>query len=105
MILDNNTMEMMKMATITPAEFAVEVDSDGRTVRKFLRSVTPKDEQPGKGSRWALPGTKRDITRMKKQFAEWTAKQDEARAKRESEKAEVETEEVEETEEPVELDD
>lgn len=88
-------------ATMTPAEFAVEVESDGRTVRKFLRSITPKDEQPGKGARWALPGTKRDVARLKKQFSEWSAKQAEEAAKRQA--ATEETEPIDETE--LELDD
>lgn len=73
------------MSNMTPAEFATTVDSDGRTVRKFLRSITPKDEQPGKGSRWTLPGTKREVTKLQKQFAEWKTAQDEARAQREAE--------------------
>ena len=75
-------------STMTPTEFAATVDSDGRTVRKFLRSITPKDEQPGKGSRWALPAAKRDIARLTKQFGEWTAKQAEEAAKRAQAKAE-----------------
>jgi hypothetical protein len=66
-------MKGYEMSSMTPAEFAVEVGSDGRTVRKFLRSITPKDEQPGKGSRWSLPGTKREVTKLRKQFTEWTA--------------------------------
>lgn len=80
-------MEMISMATMTPAEFAVEVKSNGREVRKFLRSITPKDEQPGKGSRWSLPATKRDITKLSKQFAEWNAKQLELKAARAAEAA------------------
>jgi hypothetical protein len=96
MILDNNTVEMINMSnTMTPAEFAVEVDSDGRTVRKFLRSITPKDEQPGKGSRWALPATKREVTKLQKQFKEWSAKQAEDAAKRAQAKAEEAAAEVE----------
>ncbi len=86
--------------TMTPAEFAVEVDSDGRTVRKFLRSITPKDEQPGKGSRWSLPGTKREVTKLQKQFREWSATQAEEKAARAQAAAEKAAEEasVEETE-------
>lgn len=72
---------------MTPAEFALEVESDGKTVRKFLRSITPKDEQPGKGSRWSLPGTAREVQKLKKQFSEWNAAQLEDRAKRAAEKA------------------
>lgn len=81
-------------AVMTPAEFAEKVDSDGRTVRKFLRSITPKENQPGKGSRWSLPATKRDITSLTKQFREWSAKQAEEAAKRAAEKAEVAAAEV-----------
>lgn len=64
------------MAEITTAEFAAALETDTRTVRKFLRSITPKDEQPGKGSRWVLDGNKRSITQMKKRFAEWTAERE-----------------------------
>jgi len=75
------------MSTMTPTEFASQVNSDGRTVRKFLRSITPKDEQPGKGSRWALSATKRDTAKLTKQFREWSAKQAEEAAKRAADKA------------------
>jgi hypothetical protein len=91
--------EMSYMSkTMTPTEFATEVGSDGRTVRKFLRSITPKDEQPGKGSRWALPGTKAAVTKLSKQFAEWETARAEAAAAKDEADAEVETDEVEETE-------
>lgn len=86
------------MSTMTPTEFAATVDSDGRTVRKFLRSITPKDEQPGKGSRWVLPGTKRDVSKLQKQYREWSAKQAEDAAKRAQDKADATAAEVEETE-------
>lgn len=87
----------MTASTLTPAEFAEQVDSDGRTVRKFLRSITPKDEQPGKGSRWQLPGTKREVTKLTKQFHEWEAAQQAARAeKAAAEVVEDDTDDVEE---------
>lgn len=76
------------MATITPNQFAERVDSTGREVRKFLRSVTPRDEQPGKGSRWALPATKRELTKLEKQFKDWHQKQLEDRAERARQAAE-----------------
>lgn len=81
--------------TMTPAEFAETVASDGRTVRKFLRSITPKDEQPGKGSRWALPAGKRDIQKLSKQFGEWSAKQAQEKAERAAKAAEDAAAEVE----------
>lgn len=76
------------MSSMTPTEFAATVNSDGKTVRKFLRSITPKEEQPGKGSRWALPAGKREVTKLTKQFNEWSAKQAEERAARAQAKAE-----------------
>ena len=100
--LDNNRVEMIIMSNVmTPAEFASQVNSDGRTVRKFLRSITPRDEQPGKGSRWELKGDKRSVTALTKQFQKWTAKQAEERAARAAKAAEEATaaaEEVDDTE-------
>lgn len=90
--------------TMTPTEFAATVESDGRTVRKFLRSITPKDAQPGKGSRWSLPATKREVTKLQKQFREWSARQAEEKAARAQEAAEKAAEENE-VEDELELDD
>lgn len=90
------------MSNLTPTEFAVSVDSDGRTVRKFLRSITPREDQPGKGSRWALPGDKRSVTKLQKQFKEWSAKQAEEKAARALAAAEAAAAEV--TDEDIELD-
>lgn len=59
------------MSALTSQELATELETDGRTVRKFLRSVTPKDAQPGKGSRWSIE--KRQLRTLRKQFADWTA--------------------------------
>ena len=39
------------MAVMTATELAAELETDSRTVRKFLRSVTARDPHPGKGSR------------------------------------------------------
>jgi hypothetical protein len=84
---------MINMATQTPTEFAATVDSTGREVRKFLRSITPKDEQPGKGSRWELPTGKREVTKLEKQFSNWKAEQAEKAAAKAAE-AEVDEDEV-----------
>lgn len=92
------------MANITTAQFATELGTDGRTVRKFLRSITPKDEQPGKGSRWEIDGSKRSINTMKKNFDKWNAAQLEAKAKKAAQDAEVAAEVVE-VEDAIELDD
>ena len=74
--------------TISTAEFAAELDTDTRTARKFLRSITPKDEQPGKGARWEIPGTKTNLNKMRKQFNEWHSAQADEKAKRAAEAAE-----------------
>ena len=87
-------------ATLTPADLAAELGTDARTARKFLRSITPRDEQPGKGSRWAIKGTKTEIARLRKGFTAFQAAQDEARAKRaEAKAAEEATIEVDEVDE------
>lgn len=57
------------MATITPKEFAVQVGSDGRTVRKFLRSDQGLNAKVGKGSRWAIES--RQVRSLAKKFAKW----------------------------------
>ena len=91
--------EMIHMSkTITPTEFATEVGTDGRTVRKFLRATMPKEAHPGKGARWALPGTAREVTKLKKQFGEWTDSQAKAKADRDAKAAEDKNDEVTEVE-------
>lgn len=70
------------MATITVTDLATELGTDGRTARKFLRSITPKDEQPGKGSRWSIE--KRDVRSLKSQYAKFTAAQAQAKLDREA---------------------
>ncbi len=82
------------MAQITVTDLATELGTDPRTTRKFLRSITPKEEQPGKGSRWAIE--KAQIRSMKSKFAAFTKAQAERAAAREA--AEVAGDEVEETE-------
>lgn len=54
------------MAQIQVTELAQELETTARTARKFLRSITPKEEQPGKGGRWKIE--KRDIRSLKKKF-------------------------------------
>ena len=57
------------MATLTVNELATQLETSPRTTRKFLRSITPKDEQPGKGKRWSIE--KRDIRGLKKKFSDF----------------------------------
>ena len=93
------------MAEITTAEFAAELGTDTRTARKFLRSVTPKEEQPGKGSRWVLDGRKASLNKMRKQFNEWNSAQAEAKVARAEKAAEKAAEDVMELEDDIDLDD
>lgn len=61
----------MANSTITPKELAEQLGSDGRTVRKFLRSITPEEDRPGKGNRWALEA--KQVRSLRKQFEAWSA--------------------------------
>ncbi len=80
--IKNRIKEMTEMATINIATLATELDTDPRTARKFMRSVTPRDEQPGKGARWEIE--KRTVASLRKKFAKFTAELDAKRAQRES---------------------
>lgn len=64
--------------TLSAKEVAVELKTDARTLRKFLREVTPKDEQPGQGGRWSF--TKGDVKKLTKQFNTWVEKGAKAKA-------------------------
>lgn len=57
------------MATITVNELATTLEANPREVRKFLRTVTPADEQPGKGGRWSIE--KREVRSLTKKFTAW----------------------------------
>jgi hypothetical protein len=72
------------MATMTPAELATELGTDARTTRKFLRSITPRDAQPGKGSRWSIE--KKQLRSLRTKFAAFEKAQAEAKALRDAAK-------------------
>lgn len=59
------------MATITPKELAVQLDSDPRTVRKFLRSEQGMNAKVGKGQRWAIEA--KQVRSLRKRFEAWEA--------------------------------
>lgn len=69
------------MAAITVQEFATELNTDPRTARKFLREVTPKDAQPGKGKRWSIE--RRDLRSLKSKFSKFVEAEQAARQERE----------------------
>lgn len=58
------------MAAITIAEFAETLETTARTARKFMRDVTPVEEHPGKGARWAIE--KKSVRSLKAKFARWS---------------------------------
>lgn len=60
----------MAATTLSAKEVARDLGTDARTFRKFLREVTPKEEQPGQGGRWTF--TSKDVAKLKKQFGQWS---------------------------------
>lgn len=60
---------MTSTNTIDIAALASHLDTDARTTRKFMRSITPAEGQPGKGSRWAIDASKANLARLTKAFA------------------------------------
>lgn len=75
--------------TMTPTELATELSTDARTVRKFLRAITPRDAQPGKGSRWAVPANATELRKLNTRFAAWGAEQAALAAQRAAAKVET----------------
>lgn len=73
------------MATIDIATLATELNTDPRTARKFLRTITPIDDQPGKGSRWAIE--KVQVRSLKSKFTKFKAHQEQERLDREANRA------------------
>lgn len=74
------------MATLTPKELADELQSDPRTVRKFLRDHYEQDAHPGKGSRWAIE--KKELRSLRSQFSKWQEEKAARAAARAAEEAE-----------------
>lgn len=62
---------MMIMQTTTT--LAAEFETTPRTLRKFLRSDESGIESVGKGSRYALPTAKREVTALRRRFDAWEA--------------------------------
>lgn len=75
MLISTNAMNeshnegIPKMATITPKELALALDTDARTVRKFLRSTQGLDMKVGKGHRWAIEA--KQVRSLKARFSKW----------------------------------
>jgi hypothetical protein len=75
------------MATISAKELAVKLDTDPRTVRKFLRSHM--EETPGKGARYAIEA--KQVRSLASAFKKWDAARQVAETD-ETEEVEVEVE-------------
>jgi hypothetical protein len=62
---------------IVDVEFITEFlgAKDSRQTRKFLRTAFPKDQQPGKGQRWAFnANNEKAMNGLKARFDEWKAR-------------------------------
>lgn len=75
---------------MTTAQIATDFDTTPRTLRKFLRSADSGIDAVGKGARYALPSTKREIAALKKRFAAWDAAQAAKKATKADEGVELE---------------
>lgn len=69
------------MTTLTVSDLAADLNTDARTTRKFLRSITPAESQPGKGSRWVIEG--KQMVSLRSKFRKFETAQAEAKAARE----------------------
>lgn len=56
---------------MTTNEVATAFETTPRTLRKFLRSTESGIESVGKGSRYALPSSKRELNALSKRFTAW----------------------------------
>lgn len=55
---------------LSAKEAAIELGTDARTFRKFMRNILPKEDQPGQGNRYAIE--EKDLKKLRKQFADWS---------------------------------
>lgn len=56
----------------TTTALAQEFETTPRELRKFLRSPESGIAPVGKGSRYTLPGNKREVASLRKRFDAWT---------------------------------
>lgn len=57
--------------SMSAKEVAREFGTEPRTFRKFLRSITDREMQPGQGGRWTFE--QKELKKLKKQYDEWSA--------------------------------
>lgn len=75
--------------TLTPAEFALEIGTDARTARKFLRSDAGMGTKVGKGQRWAIEA--RQVRSLKTKFSKWDEARNAAKVPETTEEVEAPT--------------
>ena len=66
---DKTEAEVTEGNTMTPKELAAVLNTDPKTIRKFLRSLS--SERPGKGGRWAI--NRSDLDAITARFADWNS--------------------------------
>lgn len=76
---------MAATKTMTTADLATALDTDPRTLRKFLRSSDSPVESVGKGKRYSLPATQTAIKDFTKKFDAWKSAQAERKAQHDAE--------------------
>lgn len=54
-------------------DLAANFETSTRTLRKFLRSDASGIESVGKGARYSLPSSKREVASLRKRFDAWDA--------------------------------
>ena len=81
----NTPKGMIEMAHTTTTDMAVEFGTTPRNLRKFLRSEESGIAPVGKGARYALPGSKREMTALRKRFDSWTEAREAAKVEAETE--------------------
>jgi hypothetical protein len=75
---------MSAARTMTTTELADALETDPRTLRKFLRSSASPVAPVGKGKRYTLPATQTALRDFGKKFTAWNAAQEKARADRDA---------------------
>jgi hypothetical protein len=79
----------MTLMALTTKDLADELGTDGKTLRKFLRSHLPKDSQPGQGGRYSFE--KKDLASLKKAWLKWSEKRDAEDVKKPTDKTDKKT--------------
>jgi hypothetical protein len=66
---DDETTVEGENELLSAKEVARMLGTDPRTFRKFMRSITEADDQPGQGGRYAIDPE--DVPALQKQFKKW----------------------------------